>query len=157
MTVILGIDPGSSVTGYGVLREDKRKLAYIASGLIRIKKSFLSDKLQQIYKGIREIMHQYQPEEIAIETVFMQKNVQSAIKLGQARGVAIVAATLEGIQIAEYSPRQIKQAVTGYGAAEKRQIQQMVCRLLKLSDVPPEDAADALAIAICHANTRKSM
>ena len=154
MTVILGIDPGSRITGYGVIRVDGGKTHYLTSGCIKIVAECASQKMQQIFTGIREIMGEFQPEEASIEQVFMHQNPGSALKLGQARGAALVALSLEGMPVAEYSARQIKQAVVGYGAAKKTQVQQMVQILLSLSDVPQADAADALAIALCHANSR---
>jgi len=154
MTVIIGIDPGSRITGYGVIRVNGNKTEYVTSGCIRIVADSSSQKMQQIFNGIREIMGNYLPEEAAIEQVFMHQNPGSALKLGQARGAALVALSLEGMPVSEYSARQIKQAVVGYGAAKKTQVQQMVQMLLNLSDVPQADAADALAIALCHANSR---
>lgn len=152
--IILGIDPGSRITGYGVIQLEKSKITYLASGVVRTTSLATADKLQQIFSGIREVMISYAPEEIAIEQVFLSRNFMSALKLGQARGVAIVAASQEGCPVAEYSARQIKSAVVGYGAAEKNQVQQMVKQLLQLSGIPQADAADALACAICHAHMR---
>lgn len=154
MTIILGIDPGSRITGYGVIQVMGDERHYVASGCVRTKAVSMMERLQQIFTSVRELMQQYQPQEIALEQVFMHRNPASAIKLGQARGVAI-AAVIECNLIYEYSPRQIKQAVVGYGAGEKEQVQQMVKRLLKLSGVPQADAADALAVALCHAQTRR--
>jgi crossover junction endodeoxyribonuclease RuvC len=148
---ILGIDPGSRITGFGVIRSNGLKHAYVTSGCIRMTSSNLAQKLQQIYAGIQEVILTFSPDEVAIEEVFMAKNPSSALKLGHARGVAIVAASLNKIAVAEYSTRQIKQTVVGYGAASKVQIQHMVKATLKLSGVPQTDAADALAVAICHA------
>lgn len=153
-SVILGIDPGSRITGYGVIKVVNKEINYLASGCIRINAKEISQCLQQIYHGIREVMAQFLPNEIAIEQVFMHQNPGSALKLGQARGAAIVAASKDGITVAEYSAKQIKQAVVGYGAAQKEQVQQMVKTLLRLSDVPQTDAADALAVALCHANSK---
>jgi crossover junction endodeoxyribonuclease RuvC len=152
--VLLGIDPGSRVTGYGVIRMQGSILQYVSSGCVRVGELDTAQRLQQIFSGIRQVITQYAPEEIAIEQIFMHENPSAALKLGQARGVAIVAATLEGYQIAEYSAREIKQAIVGYGAADKNQMQQMIRTLLKLSGLPAVDAADALAVAICHAHTR---
>jgi crossover junction endodeoxyribonuclease RuvC len=157
MAIILGIDPGSCITGYGVIRAIKHDISYISGGCIRVTANFIEQRLQQIFCGIREVIRQYQPEEIAIEQVFMCKNPNSALKLGQARGVAIVASSLEGLYVAEYSPRQIKQAVVGYGGATKVQVQQMIRTLLNLSGIPSKDAADALAVAMCHAHTRSGI
>lgn len=156
MTVILGIDPGSRITGYGLVRVANNRPCYIASGCVRVNTEDFSQRLQQIFQGIREVIHQYHPDEVAIEQVFMHQNANSAIKLGQARGVAIVAATDLKVPLSEYAARQIKQAVVGYGGADKVQVQQMIKALLNLSDVPQSDAADALAVAVCHAQMRTS-
>ena len=157
MSVILGIDPGSRITGYGVIEQKGSRCTYIASGCIRTKGDTLAPKLDMIFSGICEIINQYQPSEFAIEQVFMAKNPDSALKLGQARGAAIVAATQADLYVCEYSARQIKQAVVGTGAATKEQVQQMVTQILKLSGKPQADAADGLAIAICHAHTAQSL
>ncbi|AGH81823.1 crossover junction endodeoxyribonuclease RuvC [Psychromonas sp. CNPT3] len=157
MSIILGIDPGSRITGYGIIEQKGAKCIYIASGCIRTKGDTLAPKLDMIFSGISEIIKQYQPTEFAIEQVFMGKNPDSALKLGQARGAAIVAATQADLYICEYSARQIKQAVVGTGAATKDQVQQMVVRLLQLSGTPQADAADGLAVAICHAHTAQSL
>ena len=158
MTIILGIDPGSRVTGYGVIRETNRVLYYLDSGCIRtVSDAPLSERLLQIYDGICYLMDQYTPDEIAIEQVFMHKNVNAALKLGHARGVAMVAAASHRAPISEYSPREIKQNVVGYGAAEKEQVNHMVVQLLSLNKAPQSDAADALAIAICHSHMRHSV
>lgn len=154
MTVILGIDPGSNVTGYGIIRVSGNKYQYIDGGTLRLIKSKNYAELHQIFMGISGIIAEHKPDEIAIEQIFMQKNVNSALKLGQARGAAIVAASNTAAPIAEYSARQIKQAVVGYGAADKKQVQHMVKFLLRLEKIPPTDMADALAVAICHANMR---
>lgn len=157
MAVILGIDPGSRITGYGVIRQRGSKVEYLGSGCIRVKGDELASRLQQIYNGISEIILQFQPAEFAIEQVFMAKNPDSALKLGQARGAAIVAAANRELPVAEYSARQIKQAVVGKGGAEKSQVQHMVTHLLKLSASPQADAADALAVALCHCHTQQSL
>jgi crossover junction endodeoxyribonuclease RuvC len=154
VTVILGIDPGSNITGFGIIEAIGNKQHYLTSGSIKIKKSTFSSQLQQIYQGIIRLVTLYQPKEVAIEQVFVHINVNSALKLGQARGVAIVAAAQDGVKFAEYSARQVKQAVVGYGNAQKLQVQHMVKLLLKLPNKLAEDEADALAIAICHANSR---
>jgi crossover junction endodeoxyribonuclease RuvC len=155
MTLILGIDPGSRVTGYGLIKTDGRQHHYVECGCIRTESQQFSERLKTIFDGIREIVLNYQPAEISIEQVFMNKNVNAALKLGQARGAAIVAALVHTTVLAEYSPREIKLAVVGYGAAEKKQVQHMVCQLLHLSNSPSNDAADALAVAICHAHQRR--
>jgi crossover junction endodeoxyribonuclease RuvC len=152
MSVILGIDPGSRITGFGVVKMNGRKLEYVASGCIRIKDGILSDKLNQIFDCISEVVQTYKPDESAIEQVFMSKNADSALKLGQARGAAMVAMAQHALCVAEYSARQIKQSVVGTGAADKSQVQHMVTQLLGLSASPQADAADGLAVAICHAH-----
>ena len=157
MSIILGIDPGSRITGYGVIQQKGNKCIYIASGCIRTKGDVLAPKLDTIFKGVSEIIQQYQPTEFGIEQVFMAKNPDSALKLGQARGAAIVAATQADLYVCEYSARQIKQAVSGTGGASKDQVQQMVMQILTLSGRPQADAADGLAVAICHAHTAQSL
>ncbi len=157
MSIILGIDPGSRITGYGVIRHHLNRCEYIASGCIRTKGDELAPRLHQIYNGISEIILQCKPDQFAIEQVFMSKNADSALKLGQARGVAIVAAANQELSVAEYSARQIKQAVVGTGSADKTQVQHMVKSMLKLDGTPQADAADALAVALCHAHTNTSL
>ncbi|MFI4962800.1 MAG: crossover junction endodeoxyribonuclease RuvC [Legionellales bacterium] len=158
MTIILGIDPGSRITGYGLIRESNRTLEYIDSGCIRTcAEGELSQKLLQIYEGICELMDQYSPTEVAIEQVFMHQNPNSALKLGHARGVAMIAAASHRVRVAEYSAREVKQTVVGYGAAQKEQVNHMVVQLLTLGSPPQTDAADALAIAICHSRMRTGL
>lgn len=150
MAIILGIDPGSRVTGYGVIRQVGRQLTYLGSGCIRTNTPALPERLRLIYAGVTEIITQFSPDYFAIEQVFMAKNADSALKLGQARGAAIVAAVNLTLPVFEYAARQVKQTVTGTGAADKAQVQHMVRTLLKLPANPQADAADALAIAITH-------
>jgi crossover junction endodeoxyribonuclease RuvC len=157
MSIILGIDPGSRITGYGVIQQQGRHLHYLGSGCIRTSESELSGKLKQIYAGVSEIIIQFQPDVFAIEQVFMAKNADSALKLGQARGAAIVAAVNAELPVFEYAARLVKQAVVGTGAADKIQVQHMVKQMLKLPANPQADAADALGVAICHANTNKTL
>lgn len=157
MAIILGIDPGSRITGFGVINAVGHKIEYIASGCIRMTEKELPEKLGQIFSGVNELIETHSPQEFAIEQVFMGKNAASALKLGQARGVAIVAAVQHGLPVAEYAARSVKQAVVGRGGAEKSQVQHMVQVMLKLPGKPQEDAADALAIAITHAHTRASL
>ncbi|MEM9100732.1 MAG: crossover junction endodeoxyribonuclease RuvC [Pseudomonadota bacterium] len=152
MSIILGIDPGSRITGYGVVKRINNRYQFLSCGCIRVEKGDLSHKLHEIFSGLSGILKQYKPDEAAIEKVFMAKNADSALKLGQARGAAITAVAAHGLTVGEYSARQIKQAVVGTGAAEKHQIQHMVKLLLNLNRQPPVDAADALAVAICHGN-----
>ncbi|MCE3025628.1 crossover junction endodeoxyribonuclease RuvC [Salinicola sp. DM10] len=155
--ILLGIDPGSRVTGYGLIDVDATRPRYVASGCIRISGDDLAQKLAQVYAGVAELIGRYRPQEFAIERVFMAKNPDSALKLGQARGTAIVCAANHGLPVHEYAARQIKQAVTGTGGAEKAQVQHMVTALLTLDALPPEDAADALAIALTHAYARQGL
>ncbi|GED40960.1 crossover junction endodeoxyribonuclease RuvC [Cobetia marina] len=152
--IILGIDPGSRLTGYGVLDVSAAQPRYVDSGCIRMSQVSLDQRLAQIYAGISEVIAMHRPAEFAIEQVFMSKNADSALKLGQARGAAIVCAANHGLPVSEYGPRQIKQAVTGSGAADKAQVQHMVTHTLKLSATPQADAADALAIALTHCFAR---
>jgi crossover junction endodeoxyribonuclease RuvC len=147
---ILGIDPGSRVTGFGIIDQVGSIPRYVASGCIRVGHLTYPERLRNIYTGILEIITQYVPMTAAIEQVFVHKNVASALKLGQARGAAIVAMASGGLDIAEYAPRSIKKNVVGYGNADKQQIQHMVGLLLKIEGKLGADAADALAIAVCH-------
>lgn len=160
MTRVLGIDPGSRITGYGIIEIPssatlgaREKLSYISSGCIKSGIGEMPDRLGIIYEGLREIVAEFQPDEVAIERVFLAKNPSSALKLGQARGVAIAAVVASSLGVSEYAAREVKLAVTGTGGADKAQVQHMVRVLLKLAGTPAEDAADALAIAICHVNT----
>lgn len=157
MSVILGIDPGSRLCGYGLINARGSKLEYLASGVIKMGTSPFPERLHTIFTDISDIITEFAPGEAAIEEVFMGKNASSALKLGQARGAAIVACTRFELPVAEYSARRVKQALVGKGQAEKSQVQQMVKSILGLSRVPAEDAADALAIAICHANTENTL
>ncbi|MDF1757476.1 MAG: crossover junction endodeoxyribonuclease RuvC [Legionellaceae bacterium] len=157
MSLILGIDPGSRVTGYGVIKESNNKLQYVDSGCIRTTEGDFSGRLLQIFNGICQLMDEYGPTEVAIEEVFMHKNASSALKLGHARGVAMVACASHRVQINEYSAREVKQSLVGYGAAEKDQVKQMVMNLLTLSKSPQSDAADALGIAICHIHNSRGI
>lgn len=157
MAIILGIDPGSRITGYGVIRQIGAKSEYVGSGCIRLKDDALAERLHKIYAGVTEIIEQFQPDYFAIEQVFMAKNPDSALKLGQARGAAIVAAAVNGLDVAEYSARQIKQSVVGKGSADKSQVQHMVVQLLGLAAKPQADAADALAVALCHNHSQQGL
>lgn len=157
MTIVLGVDPGSRITGFGVVRENGRKCEYIASGCIRTPEANLPEKLHTIFQGLQEIIQTYQPTTMGIEQVFMAKSADSALKLGQARGAAIVAGATQGLDISEYSARQVKKTVTGSGAADKEQVMLMVMHLLKLEKRPQVDASDALAIALCHIHHRQTL
>ena len=154
---ILGIDPGSRITGYGVIESDGKRTTYIDSGCIQIKAVLIADKLGIIFTEIDRVVKIHRPQELSVEEVFVSRNVASALKLGHARGAAICAAVNHGLSVSEYSPRTIKQAVVGSGAADKTQIQHMVCRLLGLNDELRTDAADALAVALCHAHTTTTL
>lgn len=151
-TRIIGIDPGSRITGYGVLDTDGFRHTYIASGHIAIKGDDLPQRLGMIFLEVSKVIEQWQPDSMAIEQVFVNRNVDSALKLGQARGAAICAGVQAELSVGEYTPRAIKKAVVGTGAAEKQQVQQMMQMLLGLNTRPQSDEADALAIAMCHAN-----
>lgn len=157
--IILGIDPGSCVMGFGLVEEvNVATVRYINSGCVRIKSTVLSEKLYTIFDSISQLMQEFKPQEISIETVFMQRNVMSALKLGQARGAAIAAVAHYAAEVFEYSPRQIKLAVVGYGAAAKEQVNTMVCHLLQLKTAPASaDASDALAAALCHIHTQQGL
>lgn len=148
---ILGIDPGSRITGYGVIDLVGVTPKYVASGCIRTAEGALEQRLAQIYAGVAEVIGLHRPNAVAVERVFMAKNADSALKLGQARGAALVCIANHGLIIGEYAARQIKQAVTGQGGADKSQVQHMVTAILKLSATPQADAADGLAIALTHA------
>jgi crossover junction endodeoxyribonuclease RuvC len=149
---ILGLDPGSVVTGFGVVDVTAAGTRYVASGSIRAGRGSLAGRLQLIFTQVRGLVNDYAPAEIAVERVFMHVNPDSALKLGQARGAALCAATLQGADVHEYTPREVKQAVTGTGAAEKQQVQHMVKALLQVEGALGADAADALAIALCHSH-----
>lgn len=151
MTTVLGVDPGSRVTGYGVLQiGHERRCHYVASGCIRTTDQQMGPRLVTIYEALVEIIRRHRPQMAAIEQVFVHRNVAAALKLGQARGVALLALSQADMAVATYAPRAVKEAVTGYGNADKKQVQAMMQRLLHLSCAPSSDAADALAIAFCH-------
>lgn len=154
MTIVLGVDPGSRKTGYGVVRSSGNSLICADYGVINVEKQPISDRLCEIYAGIRAVLHAHQVEEFAIEQAFVGNNAQSALKLGQARGAAMVAAGRQNLQCFEYAPLEIKKAITGTASAAKEQIQYMVKMLLNLDTNPPQDAADALAVAITHLHVR---
>ena len=151
MTRVLGIDPGSRITGYGVVSVNYSSIEYVASGCIRVGKLQMLERLKTIYESVDEIIADYLVEEVAIEQVFVAHNVQSALKLGQARGSALAAAAQHDLVLSEYSATLVKKSITGAGRATKEQMQLMVTQLLRLTDTPPSDAADALAVAICRA------
>jgi crossover junction endodeoxyribonuclease RuvC len=148
---VLGIDPGSQRTGFGVLDAVGARLTYVASGVIRTEKGEFAERLCEIFRSVQTIVAQYRPHEIAIERVFVNRNPDSALKLGQARGAAICGTADANAEVFEYATRQIKQAVVGTGSAEKAQVQLMMKSILKLDGPLSPDAADALAAAVCHA------
>ena len=154
---ILGIDPGSRVTGYGIIDFHRNGLRHVSSGCIHVGGDELSARLMAIFEGIAAIVDGEGPTELAVEQVFFHRNAASALKLGQARGAALMAGVTRGLALYEYSPNQVKQAVTGRGHASKDQVQHMIKMLLGLRDVPASDAADALAVAICHGHTRQTI
>ena len=157
MTTILGVDPGSLRTGYGLIKIENKKFVYLDSGHIRMRQKAMTDRIRHIYTSLQALIEHYHPDEAAIEQVFMHINPGSALKLGQARGAAIAAIVTYNISVDEYSARQVKQSVVGYGNAIKTQVQHMIKSILRLDKVPQEDSADALAIAICHYNTQQSL
>ena len=153
--IILGIDPGYAIVGYGVIKYEGGKMSVIDYGKITTEANIpLSKRLKLIYDSLAQLIETFKPDVVAVEELFFNSNVKTAIAVGHARGVIILAAANKNIKIAEYTPLQIKQAVVGYGRADKNQVQQMVKMFLKLKEVPkPDDTADALAVAICHANS----
>jgi crossover junction endodeoxyribonuclease RuvC len=153
---ILGIDPGSRLTGYGVIEVDGDCARLVRQGVIRTGDGEFAARLGVIFESVRELIRECRPTEVAIENVFVSRNAASALKLGQARGAAVCAAISHGLPVAEYSPRSVKQAIVGRGAADKVQVQHMVCVLLRLDATPAEDAADALAVALCHQHTQQT-
>ncbi len=157
MRRILGIDPGSRVTGYGIIESDGNHSHHIVSGCIRIAQKSFPERLGEIYRDINQLVDEFSPQEVAVEQVFMSKNAASALKLGQARGAAICACVVAGVEVFEYAPRAIKQAVVGSGAADKDQVQHMVKRILNLDKKLAEDQADALAVALSHAHANVTL
>ena len=149
--IILGIDPGSRITGYGIIENQSNRMTYVDSGYIKVDGDSLAQKLGCIFTRLSEIIDTHQPEQMGIESVFMHKNVDSALKLGQARGAAICAGQQAGVNVFEYAPREIKLAIVGQGGAQKEQVKHMVERLLNIRQNLQSDESDGLAIAICHA------
>jgi crossover junction endodeoxyribonuclease RuvC len=153
MKRVLGIDCGSHATGYGLIDTDGRASVIVASGVIRpLPHNSFPDRLRYISQSLRDLIQTHSPDEVAVEGVFHSVNVRSALQLGHVRGVALLAAADASLPVHEYSPLVIKSSVVGYGRAEKSQVQEMVTLLLRLTERPPEDAADALAVALCHAH-----
>ena len=151
---VLGIDPGSRITGYGIIDKEGNRLIHVDNGAIFTdsQKDFPL-RLQRIYRGLTEVIERFRPDAVAVENIFFATNVQSALKLGQARGAAIVAGVNAGLPVFEYTALQVKQAVVGHGRADKQQVQKMLKVLLNLPEVAQEDASDALATAVCHAHS----
>ncbi|PKM45909.1 MAG: crossover junction endodeoxyribonuclease RuvC [Gammaproteobacteria bacterium HGW-Gammaproteobacteria-1] len=156
MSRILGIDPGSRITGFGIIDREGTRSVYVASGCIRVGDGEFNGRLKSIFDELREVVATYRPEHVAIERVFMARNPDSALKLGHARGAALCAVLMDGLSVSEYTPSEIKQATVGNGRADKTQIQHMVQALLKLPAAPQADAADALAVALCHVHTAQT-
>lgn len=154
---ILGIDPGTAIVGYGVIDVVNHRYTVVDYGCIRTAAHmYLPERLDRIYQGMQMLIDKYQPQEMAVEELFFNTNITTGISVGQARGVILLAAQQKDIPIGEYTPLQVKQALVGYGRAEKQQVQYMVKTFLNLSQIPkPDDAADALALAICHSHSRK--
>ncbi len=156
--LVIGIDPGTAITGYGLIRDDSTgNLSVVGFGVIQTPtKMPMPERLLQLYRQLKEIILLHRPDSGAVEKLFFQRNVRTAMSVGQGRGVAILALAEAGVPIIEYTPLEIKQAVAGYGGADKQQIQQMVRVLLQLEQIPqPDDAADALAVAICHVHSAR--
>ena len=154
---IMGIDPGSRLTGYGIIDIKGDRSIPVHWGVIKAGTGEFAERLGIIFNGLREVIDEFHPDEAAVETVFVSHNAASAIKLGQARGAAVCAVIADGVAVAEYSPRSVKQAIVGRGGADKAQVQHMVKILLSLRETPPEDAADALAVALCHHHTQSTL
>lgn len=157
VTRILGIDPGSRITGFGIIDICRGKTSHVHSGDIPLSGDALTDRLGQIFSRVVNLVEKYQPDEMAIERVFMARNADSALKLGQARGAAICGAVQASVPVSEYSPREIKQAVVGKGSAAKEQVQHMIRVLLNLRTELRADQADALAVALCHCHVRETL
>jgi len=153
---ILGIDPGSRFTGFGIIEVNGDRATALGHGVIKTGGGEFPQRLGIIFSGLLDLIAEYAPDEVAIENVFVSKNAGSALKLGQARGAAICAAISKNLPVSEYSPRSVKQAIVGRGSADKVQIQHMVTVLLQLKEKPAEDAADALAVALCHQHTQQT-
>lgn len=150
---ILGIDPGSRLTGFGIIEErEKGKPHCLVGGVIRLNDKEMAARLGTLFQEVQQLVNEFRPTELAIEQVFVHKNVRSALMLGQARGVVLASVMIHKLQVFEYAPRKIKEAVVGHGNADKLQVQHMCKILLNLSDKPQADAADALAVALCHFN-----
>lgn len=157
--LVIGIDPGTAITGYGLVRQTSAgQLEAVDWGVILTPaKTAMAQRLAQIYEGLNGVLEEHQPASAAVEALFFQKNVRTAMSVGQARGVVLLALQQAGLSAEDYTPNEIKQAVSGYGAADKLQVQAMVKTLLNLEEIPkPDDAADALAVAICHLHSEQT-
>lgn len=157
MARILGIDPGSRVTGYGIIDFSRSRAVHVASGCIPVCGEDLAAKLRVIYEAVIALVERHQPVEMVVEQVFVHRNAESALKLGQARGAAMLAGAMQALPVYEYAPRAVKQAITGTGTATKEQVQHMIRVLLGLTKLPPSDAADALGVALCHAHIGETL
>ena len=157
MIRIIGIDPGSLQTGYGIIEMDGNHARHVGHGTLNLQQPDLSVKLQTLFRELGRVVSEFDPDEAAIEKIFMHRNADSALKLGQARGCAITACAEWELPVFEYTPNQIKQATVGKGHAAKQQVQHMVKVLLCLTETPPPDAADALAVALCHGHSREGL
>lgn len=153
--IVMGIDPGFAITGYGVVRYSENRFQSLEYGAVKTSpKEEFSGRLLLVYEELNRLICSYRPDFVAVEELFFNTNARSALKVGQGRGVAVLCAALQRIPVFEYTPLQVKQAVSGYGRADKQQVQQMIKVLLGLKEIPrPDDAADALGVAICHAHT----
>ncbi len=151
--IVLGVDPGTTTTGYAVIEASEERVRCVAVGTLSPQKSLpFQEKLRQIYDSMTEILTKYEPDEMAVEDVFVKSNARVALRMGHVRGVVLLAGAASGIRIGEYSPREIKQAIVGRGSASKEQVKFMVSALLNLDNPPGQDEADALAVALCHLN-----
>lgn len=157
--IILGVDPGFAITGYGLIEHNCGRFKLIGYGVIRTSSTIeLPQRLVILCNELNAVIDKYKPEVLAVEELFFSKNIKTAIKVAHGRGIAVMCGSMAGLDVFEYTPLQVKQAVVGYGRADKKQVQEMTKIMLKLDKIPePDDAADALAIAICHANTNRRL
>lgn len=156
--LVIGIDPGTAITGYGLLRENEDGSLYVVDygAILTSSEQPMAERLLELHRQLSEILLLHQPDSGAVEKLFFHRNVTTALSVGQARGVTLLAMAAQGLQIGEYTPLEVKQAVVGYGGADKNQVQQMVKAILELPEVPkPDDVADALAVAICHIHSAR--
>ncbi len=155
--LVLGIDPGTATTGYGLVRDTETGIAVVTWGTVTTAKGLpMPERLREIYRQLSQLLREHRPDGAAVEKLFFQRNVSTAMTVGQARGVALLALAEAGVPVGEYTPNEVKQAVAGYGSADKPQMQTMVRTLLNLREMPkPDDAADALAVAICHLHSAR--